>query len=142
MFIVANVVTRQVAGKHNIETLLRLGLMTAAIGIVGIAGLAFSSALGPLRLVLAFSVTTFGLGPVFAIAPMRALDTTDSPAGVASAMLNTLPMLMGGAASINLSVFHDGTSRPLAMTILGLLCIAGLSYWIASQQTDSAAERT
>ena len=141
-FIVANVITRHIAGKHNIETLLRLGLMIAGIGIVGISGLIFSSALGPLSLVLAFSVTTFGLGPVFAIAPMRALDTTDSPTGVASAMLNTIPMLMGGLASISLSVFHDGTSRPLALTVLGLLCIAGLSYWIASQPTDSAIERT
>ena len=127
-FIVANVITRHIAGKHNIETLLRLGLMIAGIGIVGISGLIFSSALGPFSLVLAFSVTTFGLGPVFAIAPMRALDTTDSPTGVASAMLNTIPMLMGGLASISLSVFHDGTSRPLALTVLGLLCIAGLSY--------------
>ncbi len=141
-FIVSNLVTRHVAGKFNIETLLRLGLVIAAIGIAGIAGLIFSSALGPLRLVLAFSVTTFGLGPVFAIAPMRALDTTDSPTGVASAMLNTIPMLMGGLASISLSIFHDGTSRPLAFTVLGLLCVAGISYWISSHRTDRIMQRT
>jgi hypothetical protein len=73
---------------------------------------------------------------------MRALDTTDSPTGVASAMLNTIPMLMGGLASISLSIFHDGTSRPLAFTVLGLLCVAGISYWITSQQTDRILERT
>jgi DHA1 family bicyclomycin/chloramphenicol resistance-like MFS transporter len=135
-FIVSNVVTQHAAGKLNIEILLRLGLMISAIGIAVITGLIFSSAQRPLSLVMAFSITTFGLGPVFAIAPMRALDTTDSPTGVASAMLNTIPMLLGGLASISLSIFHDGTSRPLAFTVLGLLCIAGFSYWIASQQTD------
>jgi hypothetical protein len=89
-------------------------------------------------LILVFSITTFGLGPVFAIAPMRALDSTQSPTGVASAMVNMVPMLMGGLASVSLSIFHDGTSRPLAMTVLGLLCIAGISNWIASQQAKKA----
>jgi len=141
-FIAANVVTQHIAARLNIETLLRLGLVIVAVGTVGIAGLIFSSLLGPLSLVLAFSVTTFGLGPVFAIAPMRALDTTDSPTGVASAILNTVTMLMGGLASVSLSVFHDGTSRPLALTALGLLCITGVSYWLSSLRTDSAMERT
>jgi hypothetical protein len=50
-------------------------------------------------------------------------------------MLNTIPMLMGGLASISLSIFHDGTSRPLAFTVLGLLAISGFSYLIASQRT-------
>ncbi len=132
-FIVANMVTRQLAGKMNIETLLRLGLVIAAVGTVAAAGLIFSSAQGPLSLFLAFAVTTFGLGPVFAIAPMQALDATDSPTGVASAMVNMLPMMMGGLASLSLSIFHDGTSRPLAMTAIGLLGIAGLAYWLASE---------
>ena len=139
-FIVANMITRQVAGKMNIEMLLRLGLMIAAIGTIGITGLIFSSAQGPLSLILVFSVTTFGLGPVFAIAPMQALDATDSPTGVASAMVNMIPMLMGGLASISLSIFHDGTSRPLAMTILGLTCTAGVAYWMASVRTGQTAK--
>jgi DHA1 family bicyclomycin/chloramphenicol resistance-like MFS transporter len=131
-FIVANMVTRQVAGKISIETLLRLGLMIATIGSLGVTGLIFSSAQGPLSLILVFAVATFGLGPVFAVAPMRALDSTDSPTGVASAMVNMVPTLMGGLASISLSIFHDGTSRPLAMTVIGLVCIAGFAYWMAS----------
>ncbi len=122
----------------NIETLLRLGLIISAVGTIAIIGLIFSRYQGPLSLILVFSITTFGLGPVFAIAPMRALDSTSIPTGVASAMVNMVPMLMGGLASVSLSIFHDGTSRPLAMTVLGLLCIAGISYWIASQQAKKA----
>jgi len=132
-FIVASMVTRQLAAKMNIETLLRLGLALSAAGTIAITGLIFSSAQGPLSLFLVFAVITFGLAPVFAIAPMRALDSTDRPTGVASAMVNMLPMLMGGLASVSLSIFHDGTSRPLAMTVIGLLCIAGFAYWLASE---------
>ncbi len=137
-FITANLVTRRLAGKMDIETLLRLGLIISAIGTMAITGLISSRLQGPLSLILVFSITTFGLGPVFAIAPMRALDSTDSPTGVASAMVNMVPMLMGGLASVRLSIFHDGTSRPLAFTVLGLLCIAAISYWKASQQKYKA----
>ena len=134
-YIVANIITRQIAGKINFENLLRLGLLMAAIGSFGVTGLILTDIYGPFSLVLAFSLTTFGLGPVFAIAPMRALDAANSPTGVASAMANTIPMVMGGLASVSLSVFHDGTSRPLAVTVLGLLFIAGFAYWLASRRT-------
>jgi len=133
-FIVASMVTRQLAAKMNIETLLRLGLALSAAGTIAITGLIFSSVQGPLSLFLVFALIAFGLGPVFAIAPMRALDSTDRPTGAASAMVNMLPMMMGGLASVSLSIFHDGTSRPLAMTVIGLLCIAGLAYWLASER--------
>ncbi len=137
-FITANMVTRRIAAKLNIETLLRLGLIISAVGTIAIIGLISSRYQGALSLILVFSITTFGLGPVFAIAPMRALDSTQSPTGVASAMVNMVPMLTGGLASVSLSIFDDGTSRPLAMTVLGLLCIAGISYWIASKQAKKA----
>jgi DHA1 family bicyclomycin/chloramphenicol resistance-like MFS transporter len=133
-YIVANIITRQIAGKINFENLLRLGLLIAAIGSFGVTGLIFTDLQKPFILVLAFSLTTFGLGPVFAIAPMRALDATNSPTGVASAMANTIPMVMGGLASVSLSVFHDGTARPLAFTVLGLLFIAGFADWVASRR--------
>ena len=137
-FITANLITRRIAAKLNIETLLRLGLIISAVGAIAIIGLIASRYQGPLSLILIFSITTFGLGPVFAIAPMRALDSTERPTGVASGMVNMVPMLMGGLASVSLSIFHDGTSRPLAMTVLGLLCIAGGSYRMASQQAKRA----
>ena len=131
-FISANLITRRAAAKMAIENLLHLGLMISAIGTIAITGLIYSRFQGPLSLTLVFSVATFGLGPVFAIAPMRALDSTDSPTGVASAMVNMVPMLMGGLASVSLSILHDGTSRPLALTVTGLLCIAGLAYGLAT----------
>ena len=140
-FITSNLITRRIADRINIDTLLRLGLIISAIGTFAITGLIFSSFQGPLSLILVFSVTTFGLGPVFAIAPMRALDSTDSATGVAAAMVNMIPMLMGGLASVSLSIFHDGTSRPLALTVLGLLGIAAISYWKASQQKEKAIKK-
>lgn len=128
-YIFANLITKQAAGRIDIEALLRLGLLGAAIGALTLSGLIFSGFQGAVSLTLAMAVTTFGLGPVFAIAPMRALGATGGAIGVASALVSTIPPIMGGLSSASLSVLHDGTSRPLAITVLGLLLIAGIAYW-------------
>jgi DHA1 family bicyclomycin/chloramphenicol resistance-like MFS transporter len=133
-YICANLITKQVAGKIDIEDLLRLGLMVTVIGAIILSGLIFSGFQGALSLSLAMAVTTFGLGPVFAIVPMRALAASGSSIGVASALVSTIPPIMGGLASASLSVLHDGTSRPLAITVLGLLFIAGFAYWMSFRQ--------
>ena len=133
-YICANLITKQVAGKIDIETLLRLGLMVTVIGAIILSGLVFSGFQGAVSLSLAMAVTTFGLGPVFAIVPMRALGSAGGSIGVASALVSTIPPIMGGLASASLSVLHDGTSRPLALTVLGMLFIAGFAYWISLRQ--------
>lgn len=133
-YICANLITKQVAGKIDIEDLLRLGLMVTVIGAIILSGLIFSGFQGAVSLSLAMAVTTFGLGPVFAIVPMRALAAAGGSIGVASALVSTIPPIMGGLASGCLSVLHDGTSRPLAITVLGLLFIAGFAYRMSLRQ--------
>ena len=131
-YICANLITKQVAAKIDIEALLRLGLMVTTLGAIILSGLIFSGFQGAVSLTLAMAVTTFGLGPVFAIAPMRALGATGGSIGVASALVSTIPPIMGGLSSASLSVLHDGTSGPLAVTVLGMLLIAGFSYWMSA----------
>ena len=130
-YICGSLLTKQVAGKINIETLHRSGLIVTVIGAIILSGMIFGGFQGAIRLTLAMAVTTLGLGPVFAIAPMRALDATVGSIGVASALVSTIPPIMGGLSSASLSVLHDGTSRPLAITVLGLLVIIGVAYWVS-----------
>jgi hypothetical protein len=40
---------------------------------------------------------------------------------------------MAGFTVVSLSIFHDGTARPLAGTIIGLMVIATFSYIIAAR---------
>jgi MFS transporter, DHA1 family, multidrug resistance protein len=134
-YIFASLLTKQVAGKIDMEVLLRLGLMVTVVGTITLSGLIFGGFQGAVSLTLAMAITTFGLGPVFAIAPMRALGATDGSIGVGSALVSTIPPIMGGLASASLSVLHDGTSRPLAITVLGLLAIAGFAYWMSLRRT-------
>jgi hypothetical protein len=61
---------------------------------------------------------------------MRALAATDGSIGVASALVSMIPPIMGGLSATSLSVLHDGTSRPMAITVLGLLVVIGAAYSI------------
>lgn len=65
---------------------------------------------------------------VLALAIIRDLyDETDQVRALA-----IYGMVIGGLASASVGVFHDGTTRPLAITILALLAIAGIAYWLSS----------
>ena len=133
-YIGGSLLTKQVSGKVSVEALLRFGLMITVIGAIVLSVLIFGGFQDAIRLTLAMAVTTFGLGPVFAVAPMRALAATDGSIGVASALVSTIPPIMGGLSATSLSVLHDGTSRPLAITVLGLLVVVGAAYWIATKK--------
>ena len=135
-YMVSNLITQKIAGRLEVNVILRAGLMVSAAGALGLAVTVYTGYLSTIGLTLLFSVTTFGMGPIFAIAPMKAIDATDRSTGVASAMVNTIPMVMGGLAAVSLSVFDDGTARPLAGTILGLLLIAAGSYAIAPRRQN------
>ncbi len=133
-YIISNLITRQLAGRYDVVMILKTGILISAIGAVSLALIIFSNNVSIAGLVSTFSLITFGLGPVWAIAPMKALNTTDRPTGIASAMINTVPMIMGALAALSLSIFHDNTARPLAGTILGLLFIAVISYVTAARR--------
>jgi DHA1 family bicyclomycin/chloramphenicol resistance-like MFS transporter len=132
-YIISNMITQNIAGRVHASVILRTGFVLSAAGALCLAVMVYSGHLSAIGLSLSFSVTTFGMGPVFAIAPMKAIDATDRPTGVASAMVNTIPMVMAALASVSLSVFHDSTDRPLAGTIIGLMVIAAVSNVMAAR---------
>lgn len=83
----------------------------------------------PLTITIGMFLMFFGAGPVFAIAPSRALDATANRAGYASALLGCAELAVGGLAAAAITVFHDETSMPLAMTLVGLAVSAVLVLW-------------
>jgi len=131
-YIAGSWIAKRAAGKIEPENIFRLGLSFTATGAAALIGIVYAGIESPMRLTIVMSLVTFGMGPVFAIAPIRALDSSTRRVGAASAMVNTLQMVIGGLASISVGVFHDGTSRPLAATVVGLLLLAAIAYGRAS----------
>ena len=82
-YMISNMITQKIAGRLHVSKLLHIGLIVSALGAIGLAATALSGHISAIGLALLFSITTFGMGPVFAIAPMKAIDATDRPTGVA-----------------------------------------------------------
>jgi len=94
------------------------------IGAFALTVVILSDALSPLRMVLCYMIMTFGLGPLFAVAPSQALRNVEGQAGTASALLSGIEQITAGLAALAVSVLHDGTARPMAwVTIVLALCL-------------------
>lgn len=131
-YIAGSWIAKLAAGKIEPENILRFGLFFTAAGAIALIGIVYSGIETTMSLTIVMSLVTFGMGPVFAIAPIRALDSSTSRVGAASAVVNAVQMVIGGLASTSVGVFHDGTSRPLAVTVVGLLLLAAVAYGLAS----------
>lgn len=67
-----------------------------------------------------YAVMTFGMAGLFAVAPSRALRSISTQTGSASAMLVGFEQTTAGLAAVAVSVFHDGTARPMAWVTVAL----------------------
>ena len=127
-----SMLAKQRVGKVETTRLLRWGVIAMACGAGTLLVVIFSGIESVLKIVGSMCVTGFGIGLVYAVAPMQALSATAGRTGVASAMLGASQMIMSGLAVAGISLLHDGTSRPLAWTILVMLFISCVAYWGSS----------
>lgn len=105
------------------DTLLNIGLGIMLLGGLGFIGVVSADWVTPNSFAVCFSIMTLGLGPVFAVAPSKAMLATNRSTGSAAAMLGATEMGVGGLAAGAVSVLHDGSVRPVAITIIGLMAI-------------------
>jgi len=107
--------------------ILQLGLGLIVSGAVLLIVFIALDWLNPITLVSAYSVMTFGMGPLFAIAPSRALRSVTAQTGSASALLSGIEQITAGLSAVAVSLLHDGTAKPMALVtavlVLLLLCL-------------------
>lgn len=123
----ASLAANRIVGRFGVESLLRVSLV---IGVVsGIATLAVVFAHEtPGTLTAAISIGTFGLGFLFATAPVRALAASATQRGLSAALLGSLEMGVAALAALTVGFFHNGTAWPLALTFAGCNFIAAATY--------------
>lgn len=116
-------------------TLLRIGVFIVIAGCILVAGVILLGMATPVTLTVAYMFMTFGMGPLFAVAPSRALRSIDGQAGTASAMLSGIEQMTAGAAAVAISILHDGTARPMALvtTVLGVVLLV---LYVQSRRQD------
>jgi len=127
--------------SHTVDPALFLwfGVLVALAGSALIMWFVQTGLESPVSITVGMCLIFFGCGPVFAVAPARALDATVDRVGYASALLGCAELGIGGIAAALVTVLHDDTSMPLAITLVGLAASAVLILWVVGRRDRTAA---
>ncbi|MDP6875460.1 MAG: multidrug effflux MFS transporter [Alphaproteobacteria bacterium] len=128
-FFLGSLVVNRVAGRFASDPLLMAGLGACLLGGLGFTILLLSGLETPVRITATQCFFGFGLGLVFATAPVRAFDVCRAGHGHAAAMLGALPMAGGGLGTFCVVLWHDGSAWPVAM-ILTLTALMGTAMYL------------
>ena len=138
-FFIGSLVSTRAVNHMKTERLLNIGLGLVLIGGVCFLALAVAGWITPRSFTLAFSVMTLGLGPVFAVAPSKAMLATNRSAGSAAAMLGAVEMVTAGLAAGAVSLLHDDAVWSVAITIAGLMAATVALAGVAARQKSIRA---
>lgn len=120
-FFFGSVLASKMAGRWPSTHLLKFGVSLIFLGSIILSTIILMDQLTPIRLVLPYMIMTFGMGPLFAVAPSRALRSIKGQSGTASALLSAIEQSLAGLAAVAISLLNDGTARPMAWLTLGLV---------------------
>lgn len=129
-FFLGSLTVNRAAGHIASDPLLALGLGLSALGGISFILLLFAGLATPISITATQCLFGFGLGLVFATAPVRAFDVCRAGHGHAAAMLGALPMAGGGLGTFCVVLWHDGSAWPVAV-ILTLTALIGGALYLA-----------
>ena len=130
-YFIGSLVSIRAANHMETGKLLNIGLGLVLLGGVCFLALVAADRVTPNTFALSFSIMTLGLGPVFAVAPSKAMLSTNRSAGSAAAMLGAFEMVVGGLAAGAVSLLPDSSAWPVGITIAGLMVVTLVLAWAA-----------
>ena len=133
-FFFGSVLASRLADHWQAMSLLRLGVTLVLVGAALLSAVILTGMTTPLTLTGTYMIMTFGMGPLFAVAPSRALRSIEGQAGSASALLSGIEQTMAGIAAVMISVLHDGTARPMALVTVCLGVMLMVLFWRSREE--------
>ena len=134
-FFLGSLLASRMADRWEPIMQLRLGVYLILVGCTALLLVVLLGYTTPYTLTGTYMIMMFGLGPLFAVAPSRALRSIKGQAGTASAMLSGIEQTTAGMAAVLISLLHDGTARPMAFVIVFLgVCLIVL--FLQSRRED------
>ena len=133
-YVVGSFVANRAAGRMAVEHLLWLGMAVMVAGGTGMPLLLAAGGESAIGISAVFALYAAGMGVVFAVAPVRALDAATGGHGPAAALLGTLEMIGGSLGALAVGFFHDGTAWPLAWVVSGYAFGALAVYALACRK--------
>jgi len=118
----------RLASRLAPDTIMLIGLCITVTGALLLVLFVFGGMETPATLAIAVALTAFGDGPVFASTPSLAMNATSIRTGASAALVVAMEMGISALAALSVAVFHDGTSRPLALTSLALAIMIVIAF--------------
>ena len=127
-FVIGSLLATRMARTHSVRTILRTGVYIAVFGALLLLAITLSGLETPITLISAIAVIVFADGPIFAVVPTLAMNSSDKRTGAAAAMIVSAEMGIGSLAALAVSWIHDGTATPMIITMQVLVVIIVLAY--------------
>ncbi len=137
-FVIGSLLAARMTRNHGPGEILRVGVYVAICGLLSLLAIMVSGLETPVTLILAVGLLTFADGPIFAVVPTLAMNSTSKRTGAAAAMIVAAEMAIGSFAALLLSWFHDGTAMPMMITMQILVLVIVLAY-LGSAKTVAAS---
>ena len=123
-YIVGSVITARLAKIITPHSLLLMALFIVFGSSLLLLFIVYGDIETKFMLALCIAMIAFGSAPLFSVAPPLAMNSTSKRTGSAAALLVSIEMGGGALAALCVGIFHDGTSRPFAVTTISLFFFA------------------
>ena len=117
-------------------SVLNLGLIIMVIGAMLVAGFVFIGGLSPNTLAFGYLFIAFGIGPIFAVAPSKAMSAVERSAGSAASVFGCFEIGLSGVIATMVSVFHDDTPDPFGV-VIGLTAVVGIVFGVIANRQSA-----
>jgi DHA1 family bicyclomycin/chloramphenicol resistance-like MFS transporter len=126
-YIVGAGVANRLADMALPRTIMRVGVALSLLGALLMVFLDLAELLSPIRIVMAMSVFSFGLGLTFSSAPLVMLANVPKQRGAAAGVLFGAGQSIGAAlGAYSVAQFYDGTATPLVYALLAFTGLAAI----------------
>jgi DHA1 family bicyclomycin/chloramphenicol resistance-like MFS transporter len=130
-YFLSSLTANRLVKRVSIDRLLGVGLAIQAASAAALLAVVLAGIVTPWALMAPVSAFVFGLGWIFATAPVRAFAAAGGGGGYGAAMMGFVQMSGGALGAQAVGVLHDGTELPFAVTIAGCAALALAAYLLA-----------
>jgi DHA1 family bicyclomycin/chloramphenicol resistance-like MFS transporter len=135
-FFLGSLLSTRLVDSWQSLRVLNLGLVVMVIGALLVVGFVFIGGLSPSTLVFGYLFIAFGIGPIFAVAPSKALSAVEKSAGSAASVFGCIEIGLSGVIAAMVSVFHDDTPDPFGV-VIGLTAVAGIFLGVIANRQSA-----
>jgi DHA1 family bicyclomycin/chloramphenicol resistance-like MFS transporter len=122
-YFIGSMASTRLVDRMSTQQLMNVGVYLLLLGGLILLSVSSLELLNPISFSASFAVMTLGMGPIFAVAPARAMLSAKGKSGYAAALLGGTEMAVASFAAALVVIFHDGSARPVIVSVLTMMML-------------------